>query len=117
MVKSAKQSEITHQKSRTVTAKPNRQGPAQKRTVATPRQKSRPTTKPQTCPMRPGSKLAVMLELLRRKQGVTIDQLVKATGWQKHSVRGALSGAIGKRLAIRVESQAAPTGRVYRVAE
>lgn len=117
MIKSAKRSEITHRKSRTTTANTNRQNPKQKRTVATPRQKPEPATKPQTHPVRSGSKLAIMLEFLRRKQGVTIDQLAKATGWQKHSVRGALSGAIGKRLAIRVESQAAPTGRVYRIVE
>ncbi len=40
---------------------------------------------------RPGGKLGLILDRLGRKTGATIDELVDATGWQKHSVHGALS--------------------------
>ena len=43
------------------------------------------------------SKLDTLEKLLRRKNGATIANMTKATGWQQHSVRGALAGAIKKR--------------------
>jgi hypothetical protein len=50
------------------------------------------------------SKTAVVLGLLRRKQGVTMPELIEATGWQVHSVRGFLSGTIRKKMGLAVES-------------
>src|SRR5438067_258586 len=47
---------------------------------------------------RDGSKTAAVLELLKRKDGATLKQLMKATGWQAHSVRGFLSGTVGKKM-------------------
>lgn len=61
------------------------------------------------------SKLALMLELLRRPEGATIDALVRATGWQAHSVRGALAGSIKKKQGLTVVSEKTEAGRVYRV--
>lgn len=46
---------------------------------------------------RPGSKLDTLEKLLKRKNGATTTEMVKATGWQQHSVRGALAGAMKKR--------------------
>jgi hypothetical protein len=64
---------------------------------------------------RRGSKTAKILDLLKRPGGVTLKELIKATGWQAHSVRGFLSGAIGKKMGIRVESSKRPDGeRSYR---
>ena len=40
--------------------------------------------------VRPGTKQALLINLLKRKKGATIDEAVKATGWQPHSVRGAI---------------------------
>jgi hypothetical protein len=70
--------------------------------------------RPQTGP-RTGSKSAKVLALLARTNGASLAELMKATGWQAHSVRGFLSTASRKR-SIRIESSKNATGgRIYRV--
>ena len=65
---------------------------------------------------RPGTKLALLTDLLRRKGGATIADAVKATGWQAHSVRGAISGALKKKLGLTIASEAVEgRERVYRI--
>ncbi len=67
--------------------------------------------------VRSGTKQALMIDLLKRKKGATIEEIVEATGWQAHSVRGAISGALKKRLGLAVTSEkAGDRGRVYRIA-
>jgi hypothetical protein len=61
------------------------------------------------------TKLADLIAMLREKRGASIDQLVKATGWQKHSVRGAISGALKKKLGLKVVSEKTDAGRTYRI--
>ena len=61
---------------------------------------SKPRSKKETAdtaPERPASKLDQLVSALGEKGGVTIDELVAVTGWQKHSVRGAMSGSLKKR--------------------
>ena len=53
---------------------------------------------------REGSKTDQVLELLKRPGGVTAKELMKATGWQPHSVRGLLSGTIRKKMGLAVTS-------------
>jgi hypothetical protein len=53
---------------------------------------------------RGGSKTAQILELLKRPGGVTSKELMKATGWQPHSVRGFLSGTVSKKMGLTVTS-------------
>jgi hypothetical protein len=53
---------------------------------------------------RDGSKAAKVLDLLKRPDGVTLKELMKATGWQAHSVRGFLSGTVGKKMGLAVTS-------------
>ncbi len=50
--------------------------------------------------VRSGTKQALMIDLLKRKTGATIDEAVAATGWQPHSARGAISGTLKKKLAL-----------------
>jgi hypothetical protein len=66
--------------------------------------------------VREGSKTAKVLELLKRPGGATMKELMKATGWQPHSVRGFLSGTIGKKMGVKVESTKGEDGeRSYSV--
>ena len=65
----------------------------------------------------PGGKIAVLVELLRRPDGACIDEMMNATGWQAHSVRGAISGAIKKGLGLAVASEKANGQRTYRITE
>jgi len=63
-----------------------------------------------------GSKKAVILEMLKRPAGVTLPDLMNATGWQAHSVRGFLSAAVGKKMGLQVESEKQEDGqRRYRI--
>lgn len=67
-------------------------------------------------PLRPGTKLAALVVALRRPQGATNLQLMLATGWQPHSVRGAISGLLRKRLGLNVVLTRNAAGeRVYRM--
>jgi hypothetical protein len=59
---------------------------------------------------RQGSKTAKVLDLLKRSGGATLKELMKATGWQAHSVRGFLSGALGKKMGLTVTSTKAEDG-------
>jgi hypothetical protein len=53
---------------------------------------------------RPNSKTAIILDLLKRPGGATANELGEATGWQPHSVRGFLSGTVGKKMGFAVSS-------------
>jgi hypothetical protein len=63
------------------------------------------------------SKLADMIALLRRKEGATLDQMMKTTDWQAHSVRGAMSGALKKKRGLTITSIKDAGTRTYRIAE
>jgi len=67
---------------------------------------------------KPGTKQALLIELLGRENGATIAEISKATGWQPHSVRGAISGTLKKKLGLVIASDKVEgRGRVYRIAE
>jgi Protein of unknown function (DUF3489) len=53
--------------------------------------------------LRAGTKQALLIELLKRPEGATLEQVAEATGWQKHTIRGAISGALKKKLGLTVE--------------
>ena len=67
---------------------------------------------------KPGSKLGALVKALRQRDGATIAQLMDATGWQAHSVRGGISGSLKKKLKLEVTSEVIEgRGRVYRIVE
>jgi hypothetical protein len=85
-----------------------------KRKAAQSRSKASSESPP---PARPAGKVGILVELLRREGGATIDAMTSASGWQAHSVRGAMSGAIGKKLGLNVVSEKVDGGRVYRIVD
>ena len=66
-------------------------------------------------PTLPKGKTGLLVDLLSRPGGADIATMMAATGWQAHSVRGALSGAIKKKLGLIVISEKIDGGRVYRL--
>lgn len=78
----------------------------------------RPSARKPVVPLAPKapSKVDQVVALLRREEGATTKVLMDATGWQAHSVRGIIAGAIKRKLGLAVTSQAGEGGRTYRIA-
>ena len=83
------------------TAKPA----SRKRQVAA---SSKPKAKPDT-------KHARIIAMLRTPAGTTVAQMMSATDWQQHSVRGFLAGVVRKKLGLNLVSELTDKGRVYRI--
>jgi hypothetical protein len=65
---------------------------------------------------REGTKQALLIEMLRAENGATIAEIVEATGWQPHTVRGAMAGGLKKRLGLAITSDKVEgRGRVYKL--
>ena len=62
------------------------------------------------------SKQSQVIAMLQSPTGATIAAMMKATGWQQHSVRGFLAGVVRKRLKLRLDSKLVDDQRVYRLA-
>ena len=62
-----------------------------------------------------GSKQARVIMMLRSADGTTIAAMMKATGWQQHSVRGFLAGVVRKKLKLKLNSNKVDGKRIYRV--
>jgi len=73
-----------------------------------------PATSPEP-PPKAETKVQRVVALLRRTNGASVEELMSETGWQAHSVRGALSGAIKKGLGLNVVSEKTDGGRRYRI--
>lgn len=64
----------------------------------------------------PKGKIGLLVTMLRQTDGATINTMMIATGWQAHSIRGAISGSVKKALGLNVTSEKTEAGRVYRIA-
>ncbi|WP_331429081.1 DUF3489 domain-containing protein [Paracoccus sanguinis] len=64
----------------------------------------------------PASKQATLIAMLRAPDGATIEEIMAATSWQSHTVRGAMAGALKKKLGLEVTSEKVENrGRVYKL--
>jgi hypothetical protein len=68
---------------------------------AAPAPDAAPATRPAP---RAGTKQAQMIAMLKRPEGATVEQIAAATGWQHHTIRGAISGALKKKLGLTIEA-------------
>lgn len=107
------------------TAGSPRQKRAARRGAANPAQGAAAAAQPSTrrkaaadpaTPKGPSGKLGIVVALMRRPEGATVAQMGEATGWQPHSVRGALAGALKRKHKLTIVGQPGESGRVYRIA-
>ena len=97
---------------------PTKAGPSASKRRAKPLGRSGKPEKHNAKPgaARPGTKTAKILALLQRRNGASLNELRKATGWQAHSVRGFLAGTLKKKMGLWVRSTKRSDGeRAYRV--
>jgi hypothetical protein len=92
---------------------------AKRATAASNKTKSAKTVAadPSLVSVRENSKIANMITLLRRREGATLEQMMKATGWQAHSVRGAMSGSLKKKLGLTITNIKDGETRIYRIVD
>ena len=96
-------------------AKKAPRAPAEKQRHA-PKKNGKPASPP--IDVRSDTKQAKIVTLLRRPDGASIEQMMKATAWQAHSVRGFISGALKKKLGHGIVSEKSEDrGRIYRIVD
>jgi hypothetical protein len=118
MTKSLKTTK-TPRTTQTKTRRPTGQ-PAKKPRRSAPSKKTGHRASPvkRVAAVRGNTKQAVLIKMLKRSEGATIADLAKATGWQTHSVRGAISGSLKKKLGLEVVSEKVEDRpRRYRIVE
>ena len=105
--------------SKTAKSKPRKAASPVRRTKRVPIPRKSKPSQTATAPSstRENSKLANMITLLRRKEGATLEQMMKTTDWQSHSVRGAMSGALKKKRGLDIASVKEGSVRIYRVVD
>ena len=109
--------------------------PANKRTAKPAKERSRkaaakkpavaqPSLSPKTAvltdgkePDRNNSKQSRVVEMLSSPTGTTIAAVMKATGWQQHSVRGFFAGVVQKKLRLKLDSKKIDGNRIYRIVD
>ena len=88
----------------------SRRAPARRKSKAGDKAPKQPARRTRTV-----SKQAGVIEMLRRGQGASVSAIMKATGWQPHSVRGFLAGVVRKKLGLSLVSEKSGDERLYRI--
>ena len=83
--------------------------------VPTAKPSAQVAVEPKTKKAVAGSKQARVITMLRSPNGTTIAAMMKATGWQQHSVRGFLAGIVRKKLKLKLDSKKIDGSRVYSI--
>ena len=90
--------------------------PVVAQTMTAVRERAAEASVPKPPTQRAGTKQAMLIALLQAPKGATMEAIIAATGWQAHTARGAMSGALGKKLVLVVTSSKEPGGRrIYRI--
>jgi hypothetical protein len=98
--------------------KPQRRGKANATVKPAPVKGGKAKRGPKAATVRDGGKKADVIALLQRKGGATLTEIMKKTKWQTHSVRGFISGALGKKMGLNVVSVRRDDGeRVYAITQ
>jgi hypothetical protein len=85
-------------------------------TMAAIRQRAAQPPAPKPPSLRAGTKQAQIIAMLQRPEGASVAEMVEATSWQAHTVRGAISGALKKRLGLTIVAEKVEgTGMVYKL--
>jgi len=95
--------------------KPKAATPSTVRKTAKPASRKRSAPASSRSAVRPDTKHARIIAMLRTPAGATIASLVTATEWQQHSVRGFLAGVVRKKLGLNLVSEQTDKGRIYRI--
>lgn len=86
------------------------------KTVVAIRKHAAEVPAPKVPVIRQGTKQATLIAMLRAPEGATIDEIMAATGWLSHTIRGAMAGALKKKLGLEVSSEKDEVrGRVYKL--
>jgi hypothetical protein len=89
-------------------------GATKAKTAAKAKETQKESSEPKTA--RAGSKSEEVIAMLKRKGGATMAEIMAHTGWQKHTTRGWVSGFLGKKMGIAVESFKSDKGeRTYKI--
>ena len=87
------------------------------KTVVAIREHAAKAAAPKLPTQRAGTKQAQIIAMLQRPEGATVAEMVEATSWQSHTVRGSISGALEKRLGLPIAAEKVEgRGTVYRLA-
>ena len=95
--------------------KPKSKPKAAARSINKPRSRTRLAPSSSKAMMRPDTKHARIIAMLRAPAGATLAAIMTATEWQPHSVRGFLAGVVRKKLDLNLVSEQTDKGRVYRI--
>jgi hypothetical protein len=96
-------------------SKPKAAARSTSRSTSKSKSRTRPAPSSSKTAIRPDTKHARILAMLRMPAGATIAAIMTATDWQQHSVRGFLAGVVRKKLSLNLVSEPTDKGRVYRL--